>query len=75
MGIILSNMVPEKRAAIMVRAWEYGHNRVVVGIHFPSDIEAGRLAGTAIAQALSTHPDYKEEFEAAKTELRGVLGL
>jgi acid phosphatase (class A) len=75
MGIVLSNMIPEKRAEIMARAWEYGHNRLVGGIHFASDIEAGRIAATVIAQTISTHPDFKTEFEAAKTELRATLGL
>ncbi|RUV09220.1 phosphatase PAP2 family protein, partial [Mesorhizobium sp. M7A.T.Ca.TU.009.01.3.1] len=36
MGIILSDMVPEKRAEIMARASKYAHNRVVGGIHFAS---------------------------------------
>jgi acid phosphatase (class A) len=75
MAIVLSNMLPEKRAQIMTRAWEYGHNRLVGGIHFASDIEMGRIAGTVIAQTISTHPDFKTEFEAAKAELRGVLGM
>ncbi len=75
MGIVLSNMVPEKKPAIMARAWEYGHNRIVGGIHYQTDIEAGRIAGTVIAQTIMTHDDYKTEFEAAKAELRQVLGL
>jgi acid phosphatase (class A) len=75
MGIELANMLPEKRAAIMARAWEFGHNREVGGIHYPSDIEMGRISGTAIAQSISTHPDFRQEFEAAKAELRAVLGL
>lgn len=75
MGIELANMLPEKRAAIMARAWEFGHNRVVGGIHYPSDIEMGRISGTVIAQTISTHPDFMEGFEAAKAELRGALGL
>jgi acid phosphatase (class A) len=75
MGIELANMLPEKRAQIMARAWEYGHNRLVGGIHYPSDIEMGRISATAIAQTISTHPDFKQEFEAAKAELRAALGL
>lgn len=75
MGIVLANMVPEKRAAIMARAWEYGHNRVVGGIHYASDIEAGRIAGTVIAETIATHDDYKSEYEGAKAELRAALGL
>jgi acid phosphatase (class A) len=75
MGIELANMLPEKRAAIMARAWEFGHNRIVGGIHYASDIEMGRISGTVIAQTISTHPDFKTEFEAAKAELRAALGL
>jgi acid phosphatase (class A) len=75
MGIELANMLPEKRAQIMARAWEFGQNRVVGGIHYSSDIEAGRISGTVIAQTISTHPDFKQEFEAAKAELRAALGL
>ena len=52
MAIVLSNMVPEKRAELMARAWEYANNRVVGGIHFRSDIEAGRIAGSLIAEAI-----------------------
>jgi len=75
MGIVLSNMVPEKRAEIMARAWEFGANRVVAGMHFPSDIEAGRIAGTAIAVELPRHDDFQAEFEAARKEIRAALGL
>lgn len=75
MGIVLSNMVPEKKDALMRRAWEYGQNRVIGGIHYPTDIEAGRIAGTVIAQTIMQHDDYKAEFEAAKAELRTTLGL
>lgn len=75
MGIVLANMVPEKRAVIMARAWEYGHNRIVGGIHYASDIEAAHIAGTVIAETIMTHDDYKTEYEGAKAELRAALGL
>jgi acid phosphatase (class A) len=75
MGIELANMLPEKRSEIMARAWEFGHNRVVGGIHYASDIEMGRISGTVIAQTISTHPDFQQEFEAAKAELRAALGM
>ncbi|HEY4318556.1 MAG TPA: phosphatase PAP2 family protein [Herbaspirillum sp.] len=75
MAIVLSDMVPEKRAAIMARGAEYANNRVVGGIHFRSDIEAGRIVGTVIAARLQTQGDFNAAYDAAKVELRGVLGL
>ena len=74
-GIILSQMLPERRAQIMARAHEYGWSRVVVGMHYPSDTEAGRISGTVIAGALAHDAEYRREFEDAKAELRKVLGL
>jgi acid phosphatase (class A) len=70
MGIVLSNMVPEKRADIMARAADYAHNRVVGGIHFPSDVEAGQIVGTVIAARLQTQDDFNAAFAAARDELR-----
>jgi acid phosphatase (class A) len=75
MGVVLSDMLPEKKQQIMARAWEFGQNRIVGGIHYPTDIEAGRISGTAIAQTIMQHEDYREEYAAAKTELRAALGL
>lgn len=75
MGIALSNMLPEKREAIMRRAWEFGQSRVIAGMHYPSDVEAGRIAGSVIAQSIMYHEDYQTDFAAARTELRSHLGL
>lgn len=75
MGIILSDMVPEKRAAIMARAAEYAHNREVGGIHYASDIEMGKISGNVIAAVLLNRDDFKAEYEVAKAELRSDLGM
>ncbi|MGN8117346.1 acid phosphatase [Labrys sp. 22185] len=74
MGIVLADMVPEKRAEIMARAWDYGHSRLVAGIHYPSDIEMGRISGSVIAATILRQDDFKAEFAPAKTELRAALG-
>jgi acid phosphatase (class A) len=75
MGIILADMVPEKRAEIMARAAEYADNRVVAGIHFRSDVAMGKISGSVIAAVLFGRDDFKTEFEQAKSELRGDLGM
>ena len=75
MAIVLANIVPEKAAEIMARGTELGTQRLVGGVHFPSDVEAGRLAGTLIAATIMSRPDFKAEFEAAKVETRTALGM
>jgi acid phosphatase (class A) len=75
MGIILSDMVPEKRAEIMARAAEYAHNREVGGIHYASDVEMGKISGSVIAAVLLNRDDFKAQYEVAKSELRAQLGM
>ena len=75
MGIILADMVPEKRAEIMARAAEYAHNREVGGIHYASDVEMGKISGSVIAAVLLNRDDFKTEYDVAKAELRSDLGM
>jgi acid phosphatase (class A) len=74
-AIVLSDMVPEKRAQIFARADEYAHNREVGGVHYPSDVAAGHLAGTALALELFDSPRFVEDELVAAGELRQALGL
>ena len=74
MGVVLSAMVPEKREAIFARTQEYAESRLYCGVHYRSDIEAGRIAGTAMAALAMNNPDFQREFAAARAELRTALG-
>jgi len=38
----LANIAPERRTEILARADDYARNRLVCGVHYPSDIEASR---------------------------------
>jgi acid phosphatase (class A) len=74
-AILLADMVPEKRAELFARGRQYGMHRVVDGVHYPSDVEAGRFDGTVVAAALMRNPKFNADFIAARDELRGALGL
>lgn len=74
-AIVLAKMVPEKRFELSERSREYAINRVVLGQHFPRDIRAGEISGTVVAHALMELPAFQRDFEAARMELRKVLGL
>jgi acid phosphatase (class A) len=74
-GILLAAMVPEKAAAIFDRAADYAHDRVVAGVHFPTDVAAGRIAASVIGNALLHNDQFRTDFARAKSELRTALGL
>jgi acid phosphatase (class A) len=68
-------MLPEKSESLFTRGREYGQDRVLAGGHFPSDIEAGRIAATAMAVAFIQNEAFMKDFAEAKAELRRELGL
>lgn len=72
---ILTAMVPEKRDIIWSRAAEYAESRVIGGMHYWADIDAGWRAGAALAAAIMDNPAFKADFPGAKAELRRAMGL
>jgi len=74
-GYVLADMVPERRDALVARAEEYAHNRVVGGVHYPSDIVAGRLAGVSLATLLFSCPEFRAQERPAAAELRRASRL
>jgi acid phosphatase (class A) len=74
-GLVLADMLPEHAAKIMERADEYATHRVVAGEHYPSDVEAGKHAGTALAAFLFASPAFQPDYAAARKELRDALKL
>jgi acid phosphatase (class A) len=76
-AILLANMVPEKAPAIFARAGDWGHNRVVSGVHYPGDVEAGRISGSIIDNVLLHDPAFMADFAKAKAkaEVRRAIGL
>lgn len=74
-GLVLADMLPEKRAEILARAAEFAHNRVVAGVHYPSDVDAGRISGSVLAAFLFASPEFRAEEKLATAELRAALKL
>jgi acid phosphatase (class A) len=75
MAGVLAAMVPERRDAIMARAWEFAESRLVCGVHYRSDLEAGRISGIAMAAVALSSPRFQGPFAEARAELRAALGL
>ncbi len=74
-ALVLADMVPERRLHLMERADEFGRNRVIGGVHYPSDVESGRLLATVIVAFVFNSPEFATERTAAAKELRAALGL
>jgi acid phosphatase (class A) len=74
-AIVLAQMVPEQRAALFARAQLYGESRLIVGAHFPTDVDAGRRVGTAAAGVMLQNAAFQADLRAATAQLRAALAL
>ncbi len=72
-ALILAALVPEKATPILVRGRAYGESRVVCGVHWLSDVVAGRLTGTSVFAALMGDPTFRADLEKARAELRAAM--
>lgn len=69
MGETLARLVPTKAPTIMARAARYGESRIVCEQHYRSDVTAGALLGTLVAERLMGTRVFRSRFDAARNEL------
>jgi acid phosphatase (class A) len=74
-AVFLAAILPERKAEIWDRAQDYAESRVILGMHYPSDLEMGYRSGTALAAALLEDAEFQADLAAARTEARAALGL
>lgn len=67
-ALALAEMSPQLQDTILRRGYEYGQSRVIVGAHWQSDVDAGRLASSAAFARMHTSPDYAGDLAAARAE-------
>jgi acid phosphatase (class A) len=75
LALTLAQMVPEKSAAILARADDYAHNRLVCGVHTASDLEASRLIAYATFGSMLQQPRFQKDLAAARAETRHALQM
>jgi len=68
-ALLLAELFPEKRGAILAKGREAGWLRVQGGVHYPTDIYAGRVLGQALARDFLRSPEFQSALAAAKAEL------
>lgn len=70
---IMASLLPEKATQFFVRARAYGESRVVCGVHWATDIQAGRTTASAVFAALQGDATFRTDLDRARVELGKVL--
>ncbi len=68
-ALLLAEIDPIHAAGIVNRGRAFGESRVVCGVHYLSDVEAGRLTASALVAALHGAPEFETDVAAARAEL------
>jgi len=63
MAAVLAELVPNRREALLRRGAQIGNDRVVAGVHYPSDVVAGQRLGDDMARALLADADFRAALE------------
>ncbi len=68
-GLILSEIAPAHRDALLARGRAFGDSRLVCNVHWQSDVTQGRVVGAATVAALHANPAFEKDLAAARREI------
>jgi acid phosphatase (class A) len=71
-ALILGELEPGKVGPLMQAGDAIGESRIICGVHYRSDVEAGRKLGAAMVARLHSDPAFLSDLAAARAELKRV---
>ncbi len=71
-ALTLAEIAPERADAVLARGLAFGQSRVVCGVHWASDIEAGRVVGASTVSRLHADPVFAAQLAAARKEIEAA---
>jgi acid phosphatase (class A) len=69
---VLAELFPEQREPILAVGRQIGWDRVLIGKHFPTDVQAGRVLGLAIVRELKASPAFQHDLAEAQAEIKAA---
>ena len=67
-ALLLSEINPAAQDTLLARGQMYGESRVIVGAHWQSDVDAGKLVAASLVVTLHTKPLFREQMQKARDE-------
>jgi acid phosphatase (class A) len=68
-ALLLSELIPDKQKEILDVGQRMGWNRVILGMHYPADVYAGRVLGIAIVRDMKANRGFQKKFNLVKAEI------
>lgn len=67
-ALLLVELRPSRAEALLSRGLAAGESRIIVGVHWQSDVDAGRLVAAAAVARLHADPHFRSLLAAARAE-------
>jgi acid phosphatase (class A) len=67
-AMILARVDPDRSQSLMRRAEEYEESRLICGMHFPTDVEAGQVVAAAVVARLDSSREFEVDLAKARKE-------
>ena len=74
-SLILAELAPDRATALIIRGRDFGDSRAICGVHWQSDVEAGRTLATAMVARLHAEPAFISDLATAKGEVEAARKL
>jgi acid phosphatase (class A) len=71
-ALVLAEIAPDRADAVFARGMAFGESRVVCGVHWYSDIQAGRVVGASVVSRLHADPLFAAQLELARKEIEAA---
>jgi len=68
-ALALAEIAPDRIDAVLARGLAFGQSRVVCGVHWKSDVEAGRVIGASVVSRLHADPVFAAQLAGARKEI------
>lgn len=67
-AFVYQELMPEFAHVFIKDAYDMAHSREIIGVHYPSDSEAGRVLARQIVNKLFENEKFRRDFELVKKE-------
>lgn len=74
-ALVLAEAAPDRTDAILARGLAYGQSRVVCGVHWKSDVEAGRIVAAATVSRLHANSVFTAQLAEARKEIAAARAV
>lgn len=71
-ALVLAELFPDRRDVLLQTGRTLGQDRIIGGVHYPSDIQAAVTLAESLAKSIIASDAFKTKAKAAQNEIRGI---